>query len=1476
MSDVLRVLQVEDSESDAALIVRLLQKAGYDVHAERVEDAATMRAALTRQTWGVIVADYQLPGFDAPAALEVLHETGLDLPFIVVSGTIGEDLAVAMMKAGAHDYLMKGNLARLAPAVEREIKEAHVRRERGRAEESLHLALIAAEERQRLLDAVFTAQTEGVFVCDARGLVIRTNPACSAFFGFDPTGMRIEEIVEKFHLASDTESCATCQALRGETVIGSEHMIGSLVVESSSAPMRDANGVIVGAVTISRDITERKGAERALREGEAALRQLCDSALDAIVMIDEEGRTILSNPAAERMFGYTFGEMSGQVIHDLVIPAGQAPDFHSNLRTFQTTGRGPRIGKVVEVTARRKDGSEFPAELSLGAIHEGQRWKAVGIVRDVTARYETRKQIEEANHRYHSLAEQSRTIIWEVNADGLYTYVSQVSETVWGYQPEELVGKIHFYDIHSDEGREKFKAAAFENMARQGSFRDLENPVRTKNGRTVWVSSNGIPILNDACELVGYRGSSTDITERKRAEEKGRLSEQRYRSLFENMRNGFAYCKILCDDQNRPVDFFTLEVNDAFEQLTRLRGVVGKRVSEVIPGIREASPGFIEIQGRVALTGQAERFEIDFKPIGRWLSVSVYSPEKDYFVALFDDITERKRNEADREAMVALLRLLNAPSDTRELIREVTGLVQAWSGCEAAGIRLQDGDDFPYCETRGFPPEFVETENYLCERDLKQELVRDSRGKAVLECMCGNILCGRFDPRRRFFTPGGTFWTNSVTKLLLETTETDCPGRALNRCYSAGFESVALVPLRSSGRTLGLLQINDRRLDRFTPELIAQMERAAASLAIGLEQRSTQAALRASEERYRLISENTADVIWLLDVDSDRYTFVSPSVQSMFGYSPEELMANGLRLTLSPESYQSTAAWLAEGLAAFDSSDESLRTQVHQVDQVRKDGSIVRTEVATTLLPDQQGRGREMLGVTRDITERLEGEARLIQAQKLESVGRLAGGVAHDFNNLLTVINGYSAMIMRQLAPSDPLHEFVTEIRTAGERAAALSGQLLVLSRKQVIQPKEVSLNDIIVEVKRMLGRVIGEDVRLDSVLSPSLGSVLADPGQVHQILMNLAVNARDAMPSGGTLLIETTNVDVDECLAEQHTEVKPGRYVQLRVSDTGTGMTREVLSHLFEPFFTTKQPGQGTGLGLATVYGIVKQNSGSIRVDSEAGRGTTFTIYLPRIERAVAAHEVPSLEASVPRGTETILVVEDQEQLRKMAVRVLRGHGYKVYEAADPEEALLQAERHADPIHLLLTDIVMPGMSGCELAERLKAVRPHIEIIFMSGYNDHATVDRQKLDSAGAYLAKPFSPEALAIKVREVLGSPRRAGTILVADDESGVRSFLRKLLEGEGYQVLEARDGREAVRQIETSEVDLMITDLAMPEQEGIETIQRLHQMRPRLKIIAMSGQFAGQMLHVAEHLGARASLAKPIQPDELVAVVARVMCS
>lgn len=522
---------------------------------------------------------------------------------------------------------------------------------------------------------------------------------------------------------------------------------------------------------------------------------------------------------------------------------------------------------------------------------------------------------------------------------------------------------------------------------------------------------------------------------------------------------------------------------------------------------------------------------------------------------------------------------------------------------------------------------------------------------------------------------------------------------------------------------------------------------------------------------------------------------------------------------------------------------------------------------------DAQGEAIRFVGVTLDVSERKRLEDQFRQAQKLESVARLAGGVAHDFNNLLTVINGYGDMLLRALPQSDPLYELCSEIRVAGERAAALSRQLLVLSRKQVVQAQEVNLNGVIVEVEKMLGRLIGEEIRLESVLSPSLGYVKADSGQLHQVLMNLAINARDAMPFGGKLLIETGNIDLEAGFAGDHADLKPGRYVQLKVSDTGVGMTKEVMAHLFEPFFTTKKPGQGTGLGLATVYGIVKQSGGSIWVYSEPGHGTSFKIYLPRLESAEDLPQDPRPPRNMLHGTETVLVVEDQEQLRKMAVRVLRSHGYKVYEAASPEEALLHSNGYPGPIHLLLTDVVMPGMSGRELADRLKSQRPAMEIIFMSGYTEHAMLDRQMLNSA-AYLAKPFSPEDLAVKVRALLGTPHPLGTILVADDEPAVRHFLSGVLTAAGYQVLEAKNGKEAIRHIENSAVDLLIADLAMPEQEGIEIIQILHRDRPELKMIAISGKFADSMLHAAELLGAHASLAKPIQPDELLAAVAHLL--
>jgi signal transduction histidine kinase/ActR/RegA family two-component response regulator len=393
-----------------------------------------------------------------------------------------------------------------------------------------------------------------------------------------------------------------------------------------------------------------------------------------------------------------------------------------------------------------------------------------------------------------------------------------------------------------------------------------------------------------------------------------------------------------------------------------------------------------------------------------------------------------------------------------------------------------------------------------------------------------------------------------------------------------------------------------------------------------------------------------------------------------------------------------------------------------------------------------------------EIAERKQLEEQLLQAQKMEAIGRLAGGVAHDFNNLLTAIIGYSQLALQRIPPDDPLRHDLDEIRKAGERAATLTRQLLAFSRKQVLQPKVLDLNAVVASTSKMLHRLIGEDIRFRTILDPALKRVKADPGQIEQVLMNLAVNARDAMPNGGSLSIETANVYLDEEYARHHVEVQPGRYVMLAVSDTGCGMSAEVLSHIFEPFFTTKEQGRGTGLGLAMVYGIIKQSGGHIWVYSEPGKGTTFKLYLPLAEEAdSAAEQALEQTAFLPTGTETILLAEDDAQVREFASRVLRELGYKVIEATDGQQALKEAEQTPN-IDILLTDVVMPYVGGKELSERLRSVRPGIKVLFLSGYTEYATLRQGMLGDGDAFLHKPFAPGELARKVREVLDGDRKA----------------------------------------------------------------------------------------------------------------------
>lgn len=514
-----------------------------------------------------------------------------------------------------------------------------------------------------------------------------------------------------------------------------------------------------------------------------------------------------------------------------------------------------------------------------------------------------------------------------------------------------------------------------------------------------------------------------------------------------------------------------------------------------------------------------------------------------------------------------------------------------------------------------------------------------------------------------------------------------------------------------------------------------------------IERKAAEFAQRQSELRFRAIFNQTFEFVGLLAADGTVLEINQPALDFR-------------QLTLADVAGR--PLWETPWLDVTTQTSEQLQQAV----QGAAAGGFVRQEIAARDERDgmrtfdlsvkrvlnEEGQVELLIVEARDVTEQKRLEEQFRQAQKMEAVGKLAGGVAHDFNNLLTIILGYSGMVLESLRPGDPLVELVGEINKAGERAAGLTRQLLAFSRKQVLVPVVLDMNGLLSEMQKMLSRLIGEDVDLSFRPAAGLWPVRVDAGQMEQVIMNLVVNARDAMPQGGKLTIETANVVLDEAYAAAHAETRAGDYVLLAVSDTGCGMDRATLAQIFEPFFTTKGPEKGTGLGLATVYGIVKQSGGHISVNSEPGSGSTFKIYLPRDREGVAAKRPDAQSKSRLRGTETVLLVEDEDAVRALARAILQHHGYKVLEARHGGEALAICEQYSDPIHLLATDVVMPQMGGRELAERLGELRPDMKVLYLSGYMDDAVVRHGMLHASAPFLQKPYTPDALARKVRELL----------------------------------------------------------------------------------------------------------------------------
>ncbi len=674
------------------------------------------------------------------------------------------------------------------------------------------------------------------------------------------------------------------------------------------------------------------------------------------------------------------------------------------------------------------------------------------------------------------------------------------------------------------------------------------------------------------------------------------------------------------------------------------------------------------------------------------------------------DITQQQRMEEERQVIADIVHALNETSNLDQLLVRIHAALKRIVPAENCFVALHRPED----DTFEFP-------FFADEFDTAPPPQRVGRSCTAYVFRTGNA---KLIPQSEF-------------DILFEAKEVELVGSPSPAWLG--------VPLKTPTATIGVLVVQHyRNANAYDERDMGFLDSVGGHIALAIERRRAEEELRRNESMLRLLFEHNPLPTWLYDTESLKFLRVNDAAVQLYGYGHEEFESMTI-LGIRPENEREKAFAYARSMKP---EAEEYGIWMHR----SRDGRVFEAEIISHELWYADKRVR--LVVAQDVSERKQLESQLRQSQKMEAVGRLAGGVAHDFNNMLMVIKGHTELLLNVLPPTESVARKIQQIDRSADRAAALTRQLLAFSRMQVLQLQVISLNTVVDEMGKLLPRLIGEDIELAVRTTVDLGAIRADASQMEQVIMNLAVNARDAMPNGGKLLIETANADLDHSYLISHPLMKPGPYVQLAVSDSGTGMDAETQAHIFEPFFTTKEKGKGTGLGLATVYGIVKQSGGFIWVYSEVGKGTCFKIYLPRVDHAEEHTVAPRVAAEVPHGTETILLTEDETDVREIARQFLESGGYQVIEARDGIDALQLARENRGKIDLLVTDMVMPGMTGQELAVQLQAEQPEIDVVFMSGYSEHAATEMADADPSVKLLTKPFSRAALLRTVREMLGS--------------------------------------------------------------------------------------------------------------------------
>jgi PAS domain S-box-containing protein len=810
----------------------------------------------------------------------------------------------------------------------------------------------------------------------------------------------------------------------------------------------------------------------------------------------------------------------------------------------------------------------------------------------------------------------------------------------------------------------------------------------------------------------------------------------------------------------KTLDGSILTWNDAAERLYGYAAeeIVGKPISLLTPpGQTDDLPHILaRIKGGESITHhETNRLRKDGRRIHVSLSISPLRNVQGRVVGVLTiarDITSRKLIEQDRDIAVNFLRLVNTSNGTRELIEMATGFFQELSGCESVGIRLRDGDDYPYYETRGFPPEFILAENSLCVRGENCEPVRDAGGNPVLQCMCGNVIGGRFDPKQPFFTPTGSFWTNSTTQLLAGTTEDDRQTRTRNRCNGEGYESVALIPLFSGNKRFGLLQLNDHRNGLFSSESIAFWERLAGYLAVAVAKSRAEDQLRESEERYRCLFNEMTEGFALHEILCDehgkpcdyRFLDLNPAFERLTGLKRRDVIGKTVREVLPAEDPGWVGVYGAVALTGkpihFDNYSAALDRHYDVL------AYCPAPRQFAVLFTDTTDRKRAE-------EEKLEMERRFLHAQKLESLGILAGGIAHDFNNILAGLLGYADLAMMRLPPAEPAREDIEVIKQAVKRASELTRQMLAYSGKGKFLVEQLDLSQVVEDSKKMVAISVSKKATLTYDLAADLPAIAADAAQVYQVIMNLAINASEALDGqSGTITVATraTLCEAKELARMTLGENLPeGLYVCLEVADAGCGMDEQTLARIFDPFFTTKFTGRG--LGLAAVHGIIRGHKGAIEVSSKPGKGTTFRIFLPASGLPIpTAPSEPAAAAGHNHGI--VLVVDDEELIRAFARQIIERAGFSVLAAGSGHEAIRMFREHQDAVRCVLLDLTMPDMDGAETFGELRRIRADVRVILASGYSEETAIGQFADGRLAGFVQKPYELETLLAKIRQCM----------------------------------------------------------------------------------------------------------------------------